>query len=107
MPEQDFGQPTRTEEVVVTENVKILVINNAGKGFAEFKEFPTGTRYSDIFKEIMGPDAKPEDFTIRVNQNVVSTEDGVTHGDKLAITSTVASANDRLTVAPKKVAGAM
>jgi hypothetical protein len=107
MPEQDFGQPERTEEVVVTENVKILVINNAGNGFAEFKTFPSGTKYSEVFKEIMGPDAKPEDFTIRVNANVVSTEDGVTHKDKLSITSAVANPNDRLTVAPKKVAGAM
>jgi len=106
MAEQNFGEPQSVEETIVTETVRILVINNAGNGFADFYDFPAGTPYSDIFKVIMGPDANPSDFTIRVNKDVVTTDDKVEHGDKLAITRMVASQSDRMTVAPKKVAGA-
>jgi len=106
MSTQDFGTPEVVTETVTVENVKILVINNAGNGFADFKTFPAGTKYVDIFKQIMPEGAKPEDYSIRVNKNLVSTEDGATHGDNLSITSAVANPNDRLTVAPKKVAGA-
>ena len=106
MAEQNFGEPQSVEQTVVTETVRILVINNTGNGFADFHDFPAGTPYSDIFKSLMGPDAKPDDFTIRVNKDVVTTEDKVEHGDKLAITRLVANQADRMTVAPKKVAGA-
>ena len=93
-------------------------INNSGAGFAGSVEVAEGTTVAQLFAQKVGGDAA--DYTIRVNGRPVRPESLVNDGDAVEMTTahgTVASQDgpgiddeiedgDRVTVAPKNVAGA-
>ena len=47
--------------------MKILYINNDGAGFADYIEVPQGTTVATLFANQL-PQAKPQDYLIRVNR---------------------------------------
>ena len=92
---------------------KVLFINNSGGGFAGSIEVAEGTTVAQLFASKVGGDAA--DYTIRVNGRPVRPEEMVTEGDAVEMTahgqpaapaSRVIEEGDRITVAPKNVAGA-
>jgi sulfur carrier protein ThiS len=93
--------------------MKVLFINNSGAGFAGSVEVAEGTTVAQLFATKVGGDAA--DYSIRVNgrpvrpEEMVSEGDAVemtTHGQPAPATSRVIEDGDRITVAPKNVAGA-
>jgi sulfur carrier protein ThiS len=73
--------------------MKILFINNNGGGFADFTEITTGTTVEQFFKnQFSGEDSA--DYLIRVNRQPVPRD-------------YVLQENDRVTVTPVKVEGAV
>ena len=73
--------------------MKILFIDNDGGGFADYVEAAQGTIVEKFFSEKM-PGRKPEDYLIRVNRQPVP-KDYVLHE------------NDRVTITPTKIEGAL
>lgn len=47
--------------------MQIQFVNNAGKGFADAVEVENGTTIGKFFRDRMGSQASPADYTIRVN----------------------------------------
>ena len=73
--------------------MRLLFINNDGAGFADYVDVTDGTTVEQFFKQRM-PDARPEDYLIRVNRQPVP-------GDY------VLQKNDRVTMTPTKIDGAL
>ena len=73
--------------------MRILYINNAGSGWADYIDVPSSQTVEELFKEKM-PGRKPEDFLIRINRQPVAKEQ-------------VLKENDRVTITPLKVEGAI
>ncbi|MHA2280107.1 MAG: MoaD/ThiS family protein [Promethearchaeota archaeon] len=67
--------------------MKILLVNNEGAGFADYKEIADGLSVSQLFRQEMG-DRSPEDFLIRVNREQVSGDYELEEGDRVTITPT-------------------
>lgn len=73
--------------------MRILFIDNDGGGFADFISVTDGVTVEQFFKERM-PGRKPEDYLIRVNRQPVPRD-------------YVLQENDRVTVTPTKIEGAL
>jgi hypothetical protein len=67
--------------------MKILLVNNEGAGFADYKEISDGLSVSDLFRQEMG-DRSPDDFMVRVNREQVSGDRMLVEGDRVTITPT-------------------
>ena len=72
--------------------MRILYINNAGTGWADYIDIPEGKKVEELFSEKM-PGSKPDDFLIRVNRQPV-------------VRDHVLQENDRVTITPLKIEGA-
>ena len=73
--------------------MRILWINNAGGGFADYVEAAEGTTVEQFFQEKL-PNEKAEDFLIRVNRQPVARDQVLQEGD-------------RITATPVKIEGAL
>ena len=67
--------------------MKILFINNQGGGFADHIEVDEGVTVKEFFAERM-PDARPDDYLIRVNRLPTSADQVLHAGDRVSITPT-------------------
>ncbi len=72
--------------------MRLLYVNNNGGGFADYIETRDGITVEQFFKEKM-PDARAEDYLIRVNRQPVARDYRLQE-------------NDRITVTPTKIEGA-
>jgi hypothetical protein len=72
--------------------VQILFINNHGGGFADHVQISEGTTVNAFFAERV-PNARAEDYLIRVNRLPASADQ-------------VLQPNDRVSITPTKVEGA-
>jgi len=70
-----------------------MYINNSGGGFADYVNINEGTNVEQFFKEKM-PHSQPSDYLIRVNRQPVPRD-------------YVLCENDRVTITPTKVEGAL
>jgi sulfur carrier protein ThiS len=66
---------------------KILVINNDGRGFADYIEVAEDTTVDQLFRQQM-EGADPDAYLIRVNRLPVSADQVLQHGDRVSITPT-------------------
>jgi len=66
---------------------KILFINNHGGGFADHVQIDEGTTVNAFFAERV-PNAKAEDYLIRVNRLPASADQVVQDNDRVSITPT-------------------
>ena len=73
--------------------MRILYINNDGGGFADYVDVSPSITAEQFFTEKM-PDRKPEDFLIRVNRQPAPRD-------------YVLQENDRVTITPTKIEGAV
>jgi sulfur carrier protein ThiS len=67
--------------------MRILFINNAGAGFADYLEVESGTTVAQLFSKHL-PGDKPQDYLIRVNRLPVAAEQVLQEGDRVSITAT-------------------
>jgi sulfur carrier protein ThiS len=65
--------------------MKILLINNAGGGFADYLEVEAGKTVQQLFGETV-PHAKAEDYLIRVNRQPVPKDHILQEGERVSIT---------------------
>ena len=73
--------------------MRILFINNDGGGFADYIDVPEGTSVEKFFSQQL-PERRAEDYLIRVNRQPVSSDQ-------------VLQDNDRVTMTPVKIEGAL
>jgi sulfur carrier protein ThiS len=73
--------------------MKVLFINNLGGGFADYVEINDATTVEQFFKDKM-PTEKASDYLIRVNRQPVPKD-------------YVLQENDRITITPTKIDGAV
>ena len=73
---------TRTEGETV---MRLLYINNAGAGFADYLHVNEGTTVEQFFKDKMH-DSSPADYLIRVNRQPVARDYVLQEGDRITIT---------------------
>lgn len=67
--------------------MKVLFINNAGGGFADFIDVEAGTTVTQLFEQRM-PGAKANDYLIRVNRLPVNAGQVLQEGDRVSMTPT-------------------
>jgi len=67
--------------------MRLLYINNASGGFADYLEVAEGTTVEKFFEKKM-PDCRPEDYLIRVNRQPVAKDSLLQEGDRITITPT-------------------
>jgi hypothetical protein len=67
--------------------MRILMINNAGAGWADFIEVPAGTTVATLFATQMG-NAAASDYLIRVNRLPVAPDQVLQENDRVSITAT-------------------
>ena len=72
--------------------MRIMYINNAGGGFANYMEIEENTSIEKLFKQKM-PHEQSQDYLIRVNRQPVPKD-------------YVLKENDRVTITPTKIEGA-
>ena len=65
--------------------MRILFINNAGGGFADYVEVTDGTTVEQFFGKKM-PGCEPADFLIRVNRQPVARDHVLQDGDRITAT---------------------
>jgi len=65
--------------------MRVLYINNAGSGFADYLNVNDGTTVEQFFKEKMH-DSNPADYLIRVNRQPVARDYVLQEGDRITIT---------------------
>ena len=68
--------------------MKVLMINNDGAGFAKHLDLPHGTTVEELFRRQLGPQAKAENYLIRVNRQPVSRDQVLVEGDRMSVTPT-------------------
>ena len=73
--------------------MRLLYINNNGSGFADYVNVTEGITVEQFFEQQM-PGSQPSDYLIRVNRQPVARD-------------YVLQENDRVTLTPTKVEGAM
>ena len=73
--------------------MRVLYINNSGGGYADYLNVSEGQTVEKFFNEQM-PGRKAEDFLIRVNRQPVARD-------------YVLQDNDRVTITPTKIEGAI
>lgn len=92
---------------------QVRFINNNGGGFADDVTIPEGMTIEQFVQERIGPNYSQ--YNIRVNQRAVVGYQALTSGDVVSVipipgsqvaASTSLQAGDRVTVTPKKIAGA-
>ena len=66
--------------------MKILLVNNEGAGFADFKNVEDGITVGQLFAQEVGKNA--DSFMIRVNREQVSGGTVLKEGDRVTITPT-------------------
>ena len=67
--------------------MKVLFIDNAGGGFADYLQVSGGTTVEQFFDDKMAG-RKPEDYLIRVNRQPVPRDYVLQEGDRITITPT-------------------
>lgn len=67
--------------------MQITYINNDGGGFADYVDTAPGTTVSQFFQQQL-PDARPEDYLIRVNRQPVAADYVLQEGDRVSATPT-------------------
>ena len=65
--------------------MKLLYINNAGGGYADYVDVGEGTTVESFFEEKMSSE-KAEDYLIRVNRQPVACDYILQDGDRVTIT---------------------
>lgn len=70
-----------------TAQMKVLFIDNAGGGFADYLQISQGTTVEQFFDDKMAG-RKPEDYLIRVNRQPVPRDYVLQEGDRITITPT-------------------
>ena len=73
--------------------MRLLYVNNLGGGFADYVDVTDGTTVEQFFKDKMGHE-RSEDYLIRVNRQPVPRD-------------YVLQENDRVTLTPTKIEGAV
>ena len=73
--------------------MRVLFVNNLGGGFADYVNINEGTTIEQFFKDKM-PTEKPSDYLIRVNRQPAPKD-------------YVLQENDRITITPTKIDGAV
>ena len=73
--------------------MRLLYVNNDGGGFADYVDVSSSITVEQFFNEKM-PGQKPTDYFIRVNRQLVPRDQ-------------VLQENDRVTITPTKVEGAV
>ena len=68
-------------------NLRILLINNDGGGFADYVEVAEDTSVQRLFSERI-PHGSPGDYLIRVNRQPVPADQVLQAGDRVSITPT-------------------
>lgn len=64
--------------------MKVLFVNNKGGGFAGHTEIQENTTVAQFFAEKVS--GQPDDYLIRVNRQVVSSDYVLQEGDRVTIT---------------------
>jgi sulfur carrier protein ThiS len=72
--------------------MRIMYINNAGGGFANYMNIEENTSIDKLFRDKM-PHEEPQDYLIRVNRQPVPKD-------------YILQENDRVTITPTKIEGA-
>jgi sulfur carrier protein ThiS len=67
--------------------MRVLVINNAGAGFADFVEVNEGTTVSQLFANTVKA-GSPDSYLIRVNRLPVPRDQVLQEGDRVSFTPT-------------------
>jgi sulfur carrier protein ThiS len=67
--------------------MRVLVINNDGGGFADYREIADGTTVQKLFAEQV-PHGRPQDYLIRVNRQPVAANQPLQEGDRVSFTPT-------------------
>ena len=67
--------------------MRILFIDNDGGGYADYTEVVPGTTVEKFFSQRF-PNAKAEDYLIRVNRQPVPREYVLQEGDRVTVTPT-------------------
>ena len=65
--------------------MKVLFLNNAGSGFADYIEVSEGITVEGLFRQHF-PNGYPEDYLIRVNRQPVARDHVVQDGDRVTVT---------------------
>jgi len=73
--------------------IKVLFINNDGGGFADYVEIEAGTTVNAFFRDKIGGDASPADYTIRVNRQPIASSQELVEGDRVTFTPTKIDGN--------------
>jgi hypothetical protein len=63
--------------------MKVLVINNDGGGFADYKNIEDGTTVAQLFSQTV-PQGDPSDYLIRVNRQPCPKEQVLLEGDRVS-----------------------
>jgi hypothetical protein len=66
--------------------MKILLINNDGRGFADYTDVQHGTTVQELFERELGSQAKSQDYLIRVNRQPCAHDQVLVEGDRISIT---------------------
>ena len=87
--EQEFGYDAvrRSEERAVPEGaqaITVLVLNNAGGGFADRVRYPGGTTIEACLNDVVRGDASK--VSVKVNSEIVSSEYVLQDEDRVSIT---------------------
>lgn len=67
--------------------MKVLVINNAGAGFADYVEVESGTTVAQLFANTV-KSGSPDSYLIRVNRLPVPRDQVLQDGDRVSFTPT-------------------
>ena len=67
--------------------MRILYINNAGGGYADYIDVAEGTTVEKLFANKM-PDANASDYLIRVNRLPCARDQRLNEGDRISIVPT-------------------
>ena len=65
--------------------MRVLYINNAGSGWADYIDITEGKSVEELFNEKM-PECQADDFLIRVNRQPVARDQIIKEGDRITIT---------------------
>jgi len=65
--------------------MKLLVINNDGAGYADYREVQSGTTVPQLFEQVV-PHGKAENYLIRVNRQPVARDQVLQEGDRVSFT---------------------
>jgi hypothetical protein len=68
-------------------DMKIMLINNDGGGFADHVEVSDGISVAQLFRQQL-PSKKPTDYLIRINRLPTSSDQVIQPGDRVSITPT-------------------